>query len=120
MMPEQRAPLCADDYLKHKENKDLAWALGYKEASDFYENLITSGELIPRGAVESALRVQHDECSKWQLAYLRQQSGELMVVKTVKRSELTEHYRTEHNISFAASGISWNTHCAGCGAIIVE
>lgn len=47
-------------------------------------------------------------------------SGELMVAKTVKRSELNEHYRTEHNIMFAAAGLNWNTHCAGCGAKIVE
>ena len=47
-------------------------------------------------------------------------SGELMVVKTVKRSELNDHIRTVHDISWDAAGSKWTTHCAGCGAKIIE
>ena len=47
-------------------------------------------------------------------------SGELMVVKTIKRSELNEHIRTVHDISWDAAGSKWVTHCAGCGAKIIN
>ena len=44
----------------------------------------------------------------------------LPTVKTILRSELNMHIRKEHNIAWDAAGAAWVTHCAGCGAKIIE
>jgi hypothetical protein len=47
-------------------------------------------------------------------------SGELRVANTILRSELNDHIRRDHNIAWDAAGAAWVTHCAGCGAKIIE
>ena len=68
----------------------------------------------------------HASAWKWGFDYARYQyeakiaSGELMVAKTIRRSDLNEHIRKEHDIAWNAAGSGWVTHCAGCGAKIIE
>lgn len=44
--PEERVPLLSEpEYQRLSDGKNLDWALGFKQSSDFYEDLITKGEL---------------------------------------------------------------------------